>query len=48
MLSARGEDYSQIAGFDSGADDFVVKPVSPKVLVIKNEGLLEDQIWSQW
>jgi two-component system alkaline phosphatase synthesis response regulator PhoP len=41
MLTARGEDYSKIAGFDSGADDFVVKPVSPKVLVTKMKALLK-------
>jgi two-component system alkaline phosphatase synthesis response regulator PhoP len=35
LLSARGEDYSQLAGFQVGADDYIVKPVSPKVLVAK-------------
>ncbi len=40
FFSARGEDYSQIAGFDSGADDFVVKPVSPKLLMKRVEALL--------
>ena len=29
FLSARGEDYSQIAGFDAGADDYITKPVKP-------------------
>jgi two-component system alkaline phosphatase synthesis response regulator PhoP len=33
FLSARGEDYSQIAGFDSGADDYITKPVAPRVLI---------------
>jgi two-component system, OmpR family, alkaline phosphatase synthesis response regulator PhoP len=40
FLTARGEDFSQIAGFDSGADDFVVKPVNPKVLIKRVEALL--------
>ena len=40
MLSARGEDYSQIAAFDAGADDFVMKPVSPKVIVSRMKALL--------
>ena len=29
FFTARGEDYSQIAGFDAGADDYVAKPVKP-------------------
>lgn len=33
MLTARGEDYSQIAGFEAGADDYITKPVKPKVLI---------------
>jgi two-component system alkaline phosphatase synthesis response regulator PhoP len=33
FLTARGEDYSQIAGFDAGADDYITKPIKPKVLV---------------
>lgn len=41
FLSARGEDYSQIAGFETGADDFVVKPVNPKVLIKRVEALLK-------
>ena len=32
FLTARGEDYSQIAGFEAGADDYITKPVRPKVL----------------
>ncbi len=40
FLSARGEDYSQIAGFDSGADDFVVKPINPKLLIKRVESLI--------
>jgi two-component system alkaline phosphatase synthesis response regulator PhoP len=40
FLTARGEDYSQIAGFDAGADDYITKPVKPKVLVSRIRALL--------
>ena len=40
MLTARNEDYSQIAGLDSGADDYVSKPVKPKVLISRINALL--------
>lgn len=40
FLTARGEDYSQIAGLDAGADDYVTKPVKPKVLVSRIKALL--------
>jgi two-component system alkaline phosphatase synthesis response regulator PhoP len=40
FLTARGEDYSQIAGFDAGADDYILKPVKPKVLVSRVKALL--------
>jgi two-component system alkaline phosphatase synthesis response regulator PhoP len=33
FLTARGEDYSQIAGLDAGADDYITKPVKPRVLI---------------
>ncbi|MFC2104943.1 response regulator transcription factor [Bacteroidota bacterium] len=41
FLTARGEDYSQIAGFDAGADDYITKPVKPKVLVSRIKALLK-------
>jgi two-component system, OmpR family, alkaline phosphatase synthesis response regulator PhoP len=40
FLTARGEDYSQIAGFDAGADDYVTKPIKPKVLISRIKALL--------
>lgn len=40
FLTARSEDYSQIAGLDAGADDYVSKPVKPKVLVSRIKALL--------
>ncbi len=40
FLTARGEDYSQVAGLDAGADDYINKPIRPKVLVSKVKALL--------
>jgi two-component system alkaline phosphatase synthesis response regulator PhoP len=40
FLTARGEDYSQVAGFEAGADDYIRKPIKPKVLVSKVKSLL--------
>lgn len=40
FLTARGEDYSQIAGFDAGADDYITKPVKPRVLISRINALL--------
>ena len=44
FLTARGEDYSQIAGFEAGADDYITKPVRPKVFVSKVKALLKRSI----
>ena len=41
FLTARGEDYSQIAGFDAGADDYILKPIKPKVLMSRIKALLK-------
>jgi len=41
FLTARAEDYSQIAGFDAGADDYVSKPIKPKVLQKRIKALLK-------
>jgi len=41
FLTARGEDYSQIAGFEAGADDYITKPVKPKVLLSRIKALLK-------
>ena len=40
FLSARGEDFSYVAAFEAGADDYVTKPIKPKVLVSKVKALL--------
>ncbi|MGQ3014282.1 MAG: response regulator transcription factor [Flavobacteriales bacterium] len=40
FLTARGEDYSQIAGFDAGADDYITKPIKPRVFVSRVKALL--------
>jgi len=41
FLTARSEDYSQIAGFDAGGDDYISKPIKPKVLVSRIKALLK-------
>ncbi len=41
FLTARNEDYSQIAGFEAGGDDYIAKPVKPKVLVSRVKALLK-------
>ena len=40
FLTARGEDYSKVSGFEAGADDYITKPIKPKVLVSKIKSLL--------
>lgn len=40
FLTARGEDYSQMAGLEAGADDYITKPIKPKILVSKVKALL--------
>jgi len=47
FFTARSEDYSQIAGFDAGADDYIAKPVKPKVLVSRVKALLKRRNSSQ-
>jgi two-component system alkaline phosphatase synthesis response regulator PhoP len=46
FLTARGEDYSQIAGFEAGGDDYITKPIKPKVLVSRIKALLKRRIIS--
>jgi len=41
FLTARSEDYSQIAGFEAGGDDYIAKPIKPKVLVSRIKALLK-------
>ncbi len=41
FLTARAEDYSQIAGFEVGADDYITKPVRPRVLLARVQALLK-------
>ena len=41
FLTARGEDYSQIAGFEAGGDDYITKSIKPKLLVSKVKSLLK-------
>lgn len=41
FLTARTEDYSQIAGFEAGGDDYIAKPIKPKLLVSRINALLK-------
>ncbi len=41
MLSARGEEYDRIHGFELGVDDYVVKPFSPRELMMRAEAILK-------
>ncbi|MFH1160067.1 MAG: response regulator transcription factor [bacterium] len=40
FLTARGEDYSQIAGFEAGADDYITKPIKPRLFLSRIQALL--------
>jgi two-component system alkaline phosphatase synthesis response regulator PhoP len=40
FLTSRAEDYAQIAGFEAGADDYITKPIRPRLLISKIESLL--------
>lgn len=40
FLTARGEDYSQIAGFEAGADDYITKPIKPRLFVHRIQALM--------
>ncbi len=40
FLTARNEDYSQVAGFEAGADDYICKPIRPRVLISRVKALL--------
>lgn len=47
FLTARSEDYSQIAGLEAGADDYVAKPIKPRVLVSKIKAMLRRESFNQ-
>ena len=46
FLTARSEDYSQIAGLEAGADDYITKPIRPKVFLSRVKALLRRRIVS--
>ncbi len=41
FLTARGEEYSELAGFDAGADDYIIKPIKPRVLISRLKAILK-------
>jgi len=41
FLTARGEDYSQLAGFKAGGDEYITKPIKPKILIARIKALLK-------
>ena len=45
FLTARSEDYSQIAGLEAGADDYITKPIRPKVLLSRVKALLRRKMF---
>jgi len=48
LITARAESYTQIAAFEAGADDFITKPVRPKVLMIRIKALLKRTEYALW
>jgi two-component system, OmpR family, alkaline phosphatase synthesis response regulator PhoP len=47
FLTARSEDYSQIAGLEAGADDYIAKPIKPRVLISKIKAMLRRDLLNQ-
>ena len=47
FLTARSEDYSQVAGFEAGADDYITKPIKSKVLISRIKALLKRVNWNE-
>lgn len=47
FLTARGEDFSQMAGFAAGGDDYIIKPIKPKLFVEKVKALLRRRLGEQ-
>lgn len=47
FLTARSEDYSQVAGLEAGGDDYIIKPVKPKILLSRLKALLRRQAGSE-
>jgi two-component system, OmpR family, alkaline phosphatase synthesis response regulator PhoP len=45
FLTARGEDYSQVAGFEAGGDDYITKPIKPRVLISRIKALFKRVNW---
>jgi two-component system, OmpR family, alkaline phosphatase synthesis response regulator PhoP len=41
FLTARNEEYSEIAGFDAGGDDYIIKPIKPRILVSRIKAILK-------
>ena len=40
FLTARGEEFSELAGFEAGADDYIIKPIKPRVLISRLKAIL--------